>query len=350
MMSRKDRAGWQSAGVVSVLAATAGLLAVAGPPPRAQAAPEPEKSSVTIGDTEITCTDEMEFESKAGRYKASGNVVLTSPRGKLTCNTLVVQLNDKNDLETATAKGNVFLERLDDARKVTVTATGDEGQLNEKTDKAYLEGGVTVTMPMERLAEPAVVKGQRADIDLAKKSAVIVRTPANQVKIHVVPKGTTPGQKPEAVELISDRAEIDQLKHVFVATGSPVMIHPDGRIQAVKIWFELDEKTNAIEVANADDNVIADGKSETGSTVHATGDHGKFVRATNVLTLTAAKGKRVKAAVTEKPGDPIPTRVEADALVYNTQTGTYKAMGNPRTTIPPKAVAPKPATAVEPKK
>ena len=410
MTRLKRRAGWPGPAVISGLALSAGMLGLAGQPLRAgtaQAQP-PEMSLATIGDTEITCTNEMSYDPQANQFIATGNVILVSPRGTLACDQLVVQLDNQSKVETADAKGNVRIERLNPQRQVDVTATGATAQLNEKTDKAFLnsgptgsvvlvsprgkltckqlelqldeqnrletadaqgnvhlerynaqqqvdiaavgataqlnektakaflDGGVTVTMPMERLAQPAVVQGQRADINIAKKTAVVTRTTAAPVKIHVVPKGTDPSKMPEPVELVSDQAEIDQLQHLFTATGNPVLVHPNARIVAAKIWFELDEKTNAMEVAHADTNVVADGTGENGATMHATGDKGRFVRATNVLTLTADPGKRVKAQIKKAPADPRPTVVDADAISYNTLTGVYTATGS-RTTVPPGA-------------
>jgi lipopolysaccharide transport protein LptA len=235
------------------------------------------------------------------------------------------------------------VERKNEDDGTVVKGWGDVMEYFAADNKAFLEGHVTINQDSPRLAKPAVITGRRVDMDMKTKENVVVRTPDTQAKVHIEPKGNdpkagtasaAPKPEPEPVDLVADRIQMNSETQAYVATGHPVMVRPSSRLQAKKIRFTIDPKTNEVSTAYADDDVVFDGKNDKGAVMHSTGDNGTYNQQDNMLHMVGNVH-----ALSKDPTAQSPTLYECDRFEYNTKTGQRSADGHVRVNIPPTAQA-----------
>jgi len=327
---------------LSLLAAAA-LVSRAGAQDRKPAAPksqtqkpaEPTKGvKAQVGDTVITA-GEIDYNTEKRQYIFTVDVDLVSKTTHMTSDRMTVQLDDQNQMQWAKCDGNVTIDKKDPDGTM-MTGRGRTMEYYDVEQKANLQGNVTVTQSSERLAKPAVITGSRVDMDLKTKKNVVYRSPDTQAKAHIEPKGKEGDPTPEPADLVGDRIDQDGQNNEYVATGKPFFVRPSSRLQAKTIRFSVDQKTNDIDVAYAEENVIYDGQSEKGSVVHCTGDHGEFHKDQNLMTMDGSPdgGGTVHATVKD-PGDEKPTIYQGVKFIYNTETGYRKLVGKPASIILP---------------
>lgn len=162
-------------------------------------------------------------------------------------------------------------------------------------------------------------------MDFNSKQNIIHRSKSEQARVHLEPvqKEGQP-EPPEPIDLIADRIDMNSATQDYAATGSPFVKRPTSRMSAKRIRFKLDEKTNELNEAFGDDDVVYDSKNDKGVTIHATADKGVFNKALNQLTLTGSAYAETKDPDAEKP-----TVYQTDLFVYNTKTGVAKGKGGP---------------------
>lgn len=258
---------------------------------------------------------------------AIGNVVLTGSQGVLRADRVdVTQAADhpsggaptpgasRSAVREARATGNVRItsQPKPDER---IEATGAAGTFWPGTQKAALTGGVTVTMTSPQLQEPAVLTGARAEIDLAKHTVEVVRTPEAQVALRLKPKAAA-----APIRLDADRVLMDNQANRIIATGSPVLTSENGTVRAERIWFDIDPKAKDVKLVHAEGGVQVDAQEQQGGHFHATARQAVLDRAADTVVLTGnVEGKRTV------PDEPQPETIVADELTYNLKTRAYHA-------------------------
>jgi lipopolysaccharide transport protein LptA len=290
-------------------------LMFAGLPVGAQA----QQQRQQIGGITVAA-DTLEFDLEKRQFVAKGRVDLVSGESHLTADQMTVQTTPGRQLEWAKCEGNVFIERKNPEDGTRMDARAQTLDFRELERKAFLTGGVVIHQTSPRLAKPAEITGARVEMELDTRKNVVHRGPGAQAKVRVEPKGeeSPSGEKkpaPEPVELLADRLEMDGKTQEYVATGKPVMVRPSSRLQARRIRFQVEEKSNDVRVAYAENDVVFDGKGQSGSVVHATGDQGVFDREANEIRLTGTV-----QATTKDPDDEEPIVYQGDEFTYNTQT------------------------------
>jgi len=276
-----------------------------------------------FGDTIVTA-DSIDFDLGKKQVIAAGNVDLVSRNSHLTADTMTVQMAANKGLEWANAEGKVVLERKNPDDNTSVVGRGQKMEFSEAEQKANLQGNVVVHLSSPRLAKPAVLTGARVDLDLKSQKNTIVRGADAQAKVHVEPKGEEGKPNPEPVDLVADRIEMNTPSQEYVATGKPVLVRPTSRLQATRIRFQVEDGSNDVKVAYADENVVFDGQGENGSTIHTTADNGVFNREINELVL-----KGMVTATIKDPDQEQPTLYQGARFIYNTKTRKANLQGDP---------------------
>ena len=294
-------------------------------------AQETARDTRRFGNTEIVA-DELAFDFTAKQYTASGDVKLRSTDKRLDAEHMVVQLTPTREMEWAKCDGSVYLERKNPQDGTQMTGKGRTLEYYEKKQLAYLKGGVFVTQTSPRLLKPAEITGDHIDMNLQTKVNVVHGADGKQAKVHIEPKGNPqPGagdkkpETPEPADLIGDQIQMNSETQEYVSSGNPRMVRPSSNLSAKTIRFQVDNATNDVKMAYADNNVIFDGKSSQGSIVHATGDNGVYNKATNEVTLEGTVHATVK-----DPDQDEPSVYQGKRFVYNTQTGNYKLQRDPK--------------------
>lgn len=282
-----------------------------------QAQPSPQVKQ-QVGELEILA-DEIEFDADKNQYILVGNVDLKSKDTHLTSEKMTVQLTPKKELVSAVCEGKVFIDKKNPEDGTFVTARSRTATFHEVEQHADLQGAVRVEQSSPRLAKPAVITGEKVDLDLKAGRNIVQRGPNAQAKVHVEPKGETGKPAPEPVDLTADRIEMNSNTQQYVATGKPVMVRPSSRLQAKTIRFELDDRGTEVKVAYAEEDVVIDNKSENGSLLHATGNLATYRKPENLVTLDGA----VAATVT-RPGDEQPSTYAGEHFEYNLKSGGHK--------------------------
>ncbi|MFN3650233.1 MAG: LptA/OstA family protein [Armatimonadota bacterium] len=321
-----------AAGVLAAVAAP-GLTGGAGAQPPAQAQPA-QPQAVQLGDT-IVKSDTIDYDLDKRQYLLTGKVDLVSRNSHMTADEMTVQMTDKNELEWAKCVGNVFVEKKDPEDGSFMKGWGKTLDYHEIQQTANLAGGdVIVHQSSPRLKEPAVITGSRVDMNLKTKENVVHRKPSEQAKVHLEPKGAEaqagmPAKPdPEPVDLQGDKIDMDGIKQLYVATGKPSIVRPSSKLTAKTIRFQIDEKTNELKQAFADENVVYDGKSSNGSIVHATGDNGTFDAEQDLMVLEGHANATVKDPAKEKP-----TVYLGHKFVFNNKTGRRTLSAGPTAAI-----------------
>lgn len=289
-------------------------------------AQQPPQLKQQVGELEILAAD-IAFDAEKNQYKLVGNVDLKSKNTHLTSDEMTVQLTPKKELVSAECKGKVFIEKKDLEEGTQVTARSQELNYSEVEQHADLKGAVRVEQTSPRLAKPAVITGDKVDLDLKAGKNVVLRGPGAQAKVHVEPKGEQGKPTPEPVDLTADRIEMNSRTQQYVATGKPAMTRPSSKLQAKRIRFELDEKGTEVKVAYADEDVIIDDKNENGTVLHATANQGVYRKPENLVTLDGT----VAAAVT-RAGEEQPSTYAGEHFEYNLKSGGHR-LTNARATI-----------------
>ncbi len=271
-----------------------------------------------VGELEILA-DEIEFDADKNQYILAGNVDLKSKDTHLTSEKMTVQLTPKKELVSALCEGKVFIDKKNPEEGTTVTARSQTATYHEVQQHADLKGAVRVEQSSPRLAKPAVIIGDKVDLDLKAGRNVVLRGPGAQAKVHIEPKGEAGKPVPEPVDLTADRIEMNSNTQQYVATGKPAMIRPSSQLRAKIIRFELDDKGTEVKIARAEEDVVIDNKSENGSLLHATGNLATYRKPENLVTLDGA----VAATVT-RPGDEQPSTYAGDHFEYNLKSGGHK--------------------------
>jgi lipopolysaccharide transport protein LptA len=308
----------RSTGVVAVLLTAAALALHA----RAVPAQAPQQQ-LRIGST-VAEFDELEFDFKTRQYTFSGNVRLTTRDGYLKAPRMVVQRTAEQALDWARCEGGVYLERKNAEDGTVMTGEGRTLEYYELKQLAHLVGAAVVRQSSPRLARPAVVRGERIDMNLESRVHVVAGVPGKQAVAHLEPLGRPgpdgkPGVPPEPVDLIADRISMKSATQEYEAVGNPRFVRPSSRLTAEVIRFQVDPSSNDVRTATAQRRVVFDGKGEQGSLVHATGDLGTFDKETSEVTLTG----NVHATVRD-PDEEEPSVYQGHQFLYNTQTGYRK--------------------------
>ncbi len=332
-MSRRNRQ-LRGTGVGSLLLGIAGAGGLAAtfftapPAARAQAAQAPqaqEGQQVQLGDTVINAND-IEYDFASRQYIFSGKVDVVSKDSRMTADKMTVQMTPKNETQWTKCEGNVFVEKRDPAAQSKMTGRGRLLEYFDLEQRGVLHGGpsegVVVFQESPRLAKPAVITGSRVEMDNKNQINTVYRSDSAQAKVHIEPKGEEGKPNPEPADLIGDQIVQNNANQEYVATGKPLFVRPSSKIQAKKIRFTVEPKSNEINVAYAEENVIVDGKNENGSIIHATGDKGVFNRETNMTNMTGS----VYATVLD-PGQEKPQVFQGDSFLYNNKTGYRKLSG-----------------------
>lgn len=300
-----------------------------------------ETQQQKFGET-VVSADTIEYDFGTRQVLATGNVELVSGNSRLTAERMTVQMTPNRTLDWARCEGKVVVERKNPEQGTTTTARSQTLNYSESTQKADLQGDVVVHLESPRLERPAVLTGARADLDLKSGKHVLT---GSQAKVNVQPKGEEGKPKPEPLDLLADRIEMDANTQEYVATGKPQLVRPTSRLTARRIRFQVDEKANEVKVAYAEQDVVFDGQGENGSVIHTTADQGVFNREVNELVLTG----KVQASVREK-GEERPTLYQGRKWTYNTKTRANRLEGGiivvPETKVrpsePPKDPKPDP--------
>lgn len=336
------------------LAMTVGVLPALLSAARVQAQGGGRSTIPGIRGTQIT-GDDLEFDFGSKQYILTGDVKLRSGEKALDAQKMTVQLTATRELEWAKCEGGVYLEQKNTADGTQMTGKGRTLEYYEKKQLAYLKGGILVTQSSPRLLKPAEITGDHVDLNLQTKVNVVYGGGGKQAKVHAEPKGNPQAggagkksESPEPVDLLGDQITMNSETQEYVSNGSPRMQRPTSDLRAKTIRFQIDQETNEVKTAYADDNVIFDGKSTQGSVIHATGDKGVFTQATNEVTLDG----QVHATIKD-PDQDEPSVYQGQRFVYNTVTGNYRLKGNPggpaTVVLPQRPAAPeKPATPGKP--
>lgn len=274
-----------------------------------------------VGDIEIAAA-EITFDGEKYQYQLTGNVDVKSKDTHLTSDVMTLQLTSKKELVSAKCTGKVFIEKKSPEKDSQVTARSQELDYHELEQTAALKGSVRVEQTSPRLAKPAVILGEKVDLDLKADKNVVLRGPNAQAKVHVEPKGDPGKPTPEPVDLTADRIEMNSRTQQYVATGKPAMTRPSSKLQAKRIRFELDEKGSEVKVAYADEDVIIDDKNESGTVLHATANQGVYRKPENLVTLDGT----VAATVT-RAGEEQPSVYTAEHFEYNLKNGGHSLKG-----------------------
>jgi lipopolysaccharide transport protein LptA len=165
-------------------------------------------------------------------------------------------------------------------------------------------------------------------MNLATEENVVVRTEKEQAKVYVEPKGEEGKPAPEPITMVGDRIEMNGKTQEYVATGKPVMVRPTSKLQAKRIRFQVEEDTQDVKVAYAEEDVIFDGQNAKGSLVHATGNNGAFNRVSNEIVLTGAVNASTRDASDEEP-----IVYQGDRFVYNTLTRKTRLLSDSQAMI-----------------
>jgi len=302
------------------LLAAAALLTALLPASSAQqtSAAAEEKLSITAGVTVISAPI-IDFDNDNRRHVFREGVDLVNPDTHMTATTMTVQLTPKKELEWAQCVGDVHIVRRGEGGS-QVEAWTSELRHNEVEKKSDLKGKVRVLQASPRLAKPAEVLGERAELNSATQINVVFGSPQKQASVEVQPKGApgVAGAAPvdgEPAKLIGDRIEMNQATQEYHATGNPILVRPSGTLKADDIRFQVDEKTSEIQNAVATGHVDYNGKSPKGSVIHAKGDKGTFDKSKSLLVLEGNV-----YATTLEPGDEQPSIWKGDRFEYNTTT------------------------------
>jgi lipopolysaccharide transport protein LptA len=303
-----------------------------------QAAPAETRPYVDIPGKVRVVADSFDVDPD-GAVHARGDVELRASQGTMRADRVDVSPQGGKAPATAVrvarATGNVRLTSQGQADQ-QMDARGDAGAYWPATQKAELTGGVTVTMTSPRLKEPAVLKGARADLNLAQRTAEVTRAPAAPVSVRLLPKQ----QVSSPVLLEADRVRLESATNQVTATGSPVLVSDQGTVRAQKIWFAIDPKANDIHSVNAEGSVRIDSKDPQRGQFQATSREAVLTRADNTVVLTGdVEGSLVR------PDQPEPQTFRGGELTYNFKTGAFRlgAAGErpARVTVKPKPRATK---------
>ena len=312
------------AALALTLSVTAGLGLASGGRAQAQ-----EQQQQKFGETVVTA-DNIDYDLGKKQVIASGNVDLVSGNSRITAEKMTVQMAANKGLDWARCEGKVVVEKKNPADNSTMTARGQSLDYLEKDQKAKLQGDVIAHLDSPRLAKPAVITGERVDMDLTTRQNVVTRSAAAQAKIHVEPKGKEGSPTPEPLDLAADRIEMNSATQEYIATGKPVLLRPTSKLQAKRLRFQVQEETNDVKVAYAEEEVIFDGQGESGSVIHSTGDNAVFTRDVNELVVTG-----MVLATVKDPDDEKPTVYQGSKFTYNTKTRASRLSGpGARVTFP----------------
>ena len=298
------------------LSVTAGLGLASGA--RAQTADQQQQK---FGETVVTA-DNIDYDLGKKQVIATGSVDLVSGTSRITAEKMTVQMAANKGLEWARCDGKVTIEKKNPQDNSMLTARGRTLEYLETAQKANLQGDVIAHLDSQRLAKPAVVTGERVDMDLTTRQNIVTRSPAAQAKVHVEPKGKEGGATPEPMDLAADRIEMNSETQEYVATGKPVLLRPTSKLQAKRLRFQVQEETNDVKVAYAEEEVIFDGQGESGSVIHATGDNAVFTRDVNELVVTG-----MVLATVKDPDEEKPTVYQGGKFTYNTRTRASRLSG-----------------------
>jgi lipopolysaccharide transport protein LptA len=179
-------------------------------------------------------------------------------------------------------------------------------------------------MASPQLQEPAVLTGARADMDLAKRSATVVRTEAQPVMLKLRLKadttnsaGSTAAAGP--LELEADRVVMENAVNRVTATGSPVFAADQGTVHADRIWFDIDPKARDVKTVHAVGAVRIDSQDPERGSFHGTAREALLNRADDTVVLTGdVHGTQIQ------PGNPDPNQFQGEKFTYNRQTGAWE--------------------------
>jgi lipopolysaccharide export system protein LptA len=320
----KRQSALSASGFPRVLPTLAGvsLLALPFPAPPAEA-----RTQLRLPSSGVEVTADDINRDQAGVH-ATGNVIVTGSQGTLRADRVDV-VPEEGSGKPGRA-GPVRVVRASGSVRITsqpkpderMEATGPLGTYWPGTKKAELTGGVTVRMTSPQLQEPAVLTGSRADIDLEKRSAEVVRTEPAQVALRLVPK-PKPGAAGQAaapmpVRLNADRVRWENATNQVTATGSPVMTGENSSVRAERISFLIDPQVNDVRTVHADGAVRIDSRNPEQGEFHATARQAVLNRGEETVVLTGnVDGKHTR------PGETEPETFQTDELTYNFNTGGF---------------------------
>jgi lipopolysaccharide transport protein LptA len=312
-------------GASFLVAFTSGVAALAVLPMLPADAAQRNRVTLSSGVT-LEATQHISGDPTTGVH-AVGDVVLKSSQGVLWADRIdaapAAQKSpsgtSRSAVREATATGHVRLisQPKPDEK---MEATGAAGTYWPADQKAILTGGVTVTMASPQLQEPAVLTGARADMDLAKRSATVVRTQAQPVMLKLQPKADTSSGTAAAtgpLRLEADRVVLEHAVSRVMATGSPVLTADQGTVHADKIWFDIDPKARDVQTVHAVGAVRIDSQDPQRGTFHGTSREAVMNRVENTVVLIGdVHGTQIQ------PGNE-PNQFEGEKLTYNLKTGAY---------------------------
>jgi len=315
---------------VSVLAALALIAATTGSVPGARAADQQPLLRSPLG-AEVFA-DTYDYDLPARTLDLEGNVRLISARARMTAAKMRVQWNEERVITLAKAEGGVTLAQEGEG-DVTIEGQAAAGEFRETDRTALLTGGVTVHYRSPDLAEPAVLRGARAQLDLGKGVTTIHRGKESPVTIRVQPRGKPDGPKPDPIVLSGDRVDITRTREgtEYVATGQPLLTTGESRLRASRLRFVIEPETNDVAEVYAENDVEFEGKGRQGGRGHLTGRHAVFQRRTQLVTVTGD----VRAEIWAR-GDERPHLLRQERLVYNLETERVTGSGGFRGSIPPR--------------
>lgn len=274
-----------------------------------------------FGETIVTA-DNIDYDLGKKQVIASGNVELVSGTSRMTSEKMTVQMTPARGLDWVKCEGKVYVEKKNPEDATGMQANGQVLDYSESEQKAVLSGDVVAHLLSPRLMKPAVVTGSKVEMDLKNQKNVVFRHPNAQAKVHVEPKGQEGKKTPEPLDLTADRIEMNSVTQEYIATGKPVMAKPTSKLQAKRIRFTVENGTNDVKMAYAEQDVIFDGTGENGSIIHTTANNGTYNRDLNELVLTGM----VQAQIRE-PGDERPTVYQGGKFVHNTASGRSNLIG-----------------------
>ncbi|MBI3912252.1 MAG: hypothetical protein HY320_15140 [Armatimonadetes bacterium] len=299
---------------------------------------------IPSGVTVQSDTFDWAFNTRRGEFR--GNVELESARARMTASQMTVQLSEEQDLQWATAHGQVVLTQKQD-EKTSIRAEGDAAEYREAERHAELTGGVTIHYAAADLAEPAVMRGERAEMDLDKHVTVVHRTSAAPVTLVVKPLGKKGGPTPEPIDLRGDTVQVTGGANgsEYVVTGNPVVTQGPTTLRANRLRFQINPEDNQVTTIYAEGDVVFDGKGSQGGRMHVTGRNGVYQRQTHLITVTGDVAGRYFAPNREQPDELV-----GDRLVYDVEKEVGTVTGGPGgraqvlKRVPPKKEEQKPAT------
>ena len=311
-----------------LVAFTSGAAGLAAFPMAATHAAQRNKATLSSGVT--VEADRLSYDPTTGVH-AEGDVVLTSSQGVLRADRVDAAPaapkpapgTTRSAVREATATGHVRLisQSKPDEK---MEATGAAGTYWPAEQKATLTGGVTVTMASPQLQEPAVLTGASADMDLAKRSAIVVRTEAQPVMLKLRLKADTThstGSTAPAgpLELEADRMVMENAANRVTATGSPVFTAEQGTVHADRIWFDIDPKVRDVKTVHAVGAVRIDSEDPQRGSFHGTSREAVMNREDNTVVLIGdVHGTQIQ------PGEPEPRQFQGEKLTYNLKTGAWE--------------------------